>query len=163
MGKCAIGLGGYDFTYSDMAPMTTICAATNSACVKGTLTPANPPTYSYYGAGFGINLGPAPDGGTMPAPVQLTGTGITVKLSNIPMLGARLQVMVGTATYCAPITTNPITIPWASFNTKCYDTPPDGVALTAAPATPNVQIAIPSGATAESFDFCVETLTLTTM
>ena len=63
-----------------------------------------------------IKLGVIPgSGGTQPAPVQLTGTGITVKLSNIPAGGARLQVTVAGTSYCAAITTNPATIPWASL------------------------------------------------
>jgi hypothetical protein len=161
-GKCAIGNGGYEFVYGDMGPMTTYCAAKDTACAAGTLTPANPPSYSYYGAGFGINLGPAVGMGD-PAPVQLTGTGITIKLSNMPSGGARLAVTVAGVSYCAPITTNPATITWAQFNTKCYDSPPDGVALTGAPATPHVEVNLPSGASALSFDFCVEQLTLTTM
>jgi hypothetical protein len=158
-GLCAIGNGGYDFTFSDTGPMTTICVAANSACAKGTLTPANPPSYSYYGAGLGINLGPAADGG-MPAPVQLTGTGISVTLSNLPAGGARLQITVGGVSYCAPLTTASATVPWASFNTKCYDSPPDGVALTAAPASTNVEISLPSGTAEQSFDFCIESITL---
>jgi hypothetical protein len=156
---CSIGNGGYDFTYSDTGPNTAICIAKNSVCVVGTLSAQSS---SDYGAGVGINLGPALDAGS-PAPVQLTGTGITVKLSNIPAGGARLQVTVGGTAYCAAITTNPATIPWASFNTKCYDSPPDGTALTGAPATTNVEISLPSGSTEQSFNFCVEQITLTTM
>ena len=141
-----------------MGPHTTICMAANTVCVVGTLSASSS---ADYGAGLGINLAPAGDAG-MPPPVQLAGTGITVKLSNIPAGGARLQVTVGGTPYCAAITTNPATIPWASFNTKCYDSVPDGVALSAAPATPNVEISLPSGSTEQSFDFCVEQLTLTT-
>ena len=158
-GLCSIGNGGYDFTYADPGPNTSICIAKNTVCVVGTLSVQSA---ADYGAGLGINLGPAVDGGTQPAPVQLTGTGITVKLSNIPAGGARLQVTVAGTSYCAAITTNPATIPWASFNTKCYDAVPDGVALSAAPATPNVDVVLPAGTTQQSFDFCVEQLTLTT-
>ncbi len=44
----------------------------------------------------------------------------------------------------------------------CYDSPPDGTPLTGAPATPSVEISLPSGATEQSFNFCVEQITLTT-
>ena len=162
-----MGLMGYEYAFGDSGPMTTECASMSQACVKGTLTPANPPSYSYYGAALGISLGPAvpANPGGDPTPVQLTGAGVTIKLSNLPTQGARLVLTAGeTATvkgtdYCANITTNPATIPWSGFNTKCYDSPPDGVALTAAPTTPHLQISVPSGAAAGSFDFCVETLT----
>ncbi len=161
---CTFGtpaVSGYAFGYGDPGPTTTFCVATNAACMKGTLTPANPPTYSYYGAGLGLNLGPAV-GTAMPTPVQLGGTGISITLSNLPPGGARLQVSVGGTAYCAALTSASATIPWASFNTKCYDSPPDGVALTAAPATPNVQVALPSGTSELSYDFCVTSLAITT-
>ena len=161
---CTVGtpaVTGALFSYGDTGPMTTACLAPTTACMAGTLTPANPPTYSYYGAGIGINLGPAV-GTAMPTPVQLGGTGISITLSNLPAGGARLQVNVGGTAYCAAITTATATIPWASFNTKCYDTPPDGTALTGAPATPNVQVALPSGAAELTYDFCITSLTITT-
>jgi hypothetical protein len=49
-------------------------------------------------------------------------------------------------------------VPWASFNTKCYDTPPDGVALTAAPSSTHVEFQVPSAAAVEAWDFCVTAL-----
>jgi hypothetical protein len=99
--------------------------------------------------------------------VQLTGTGVTVKLNNIPTGGARVQITVPGTTmpYCAALTatTNGTEIPWASFNTKCYDTPADGTALTAAPMATNVQVQVVAVAAAGTFDFCIEQVKVTTM
>jgi hypothetical protein len=153
---CTImGNSGYLFAYGDKGPMTVFCPGTTEACLAGTTTPVNPPTYSYYGIGIGINLGPAV-GMNPPNPVQLSGTGMTVTLSNIPPGGARVLVTVGGADYCAPITTKSMTIPWASFNTKCYDSPPDGMALTGAPSTPHVEVQAVSGNAQQTIDFCIE-------
>jgi len=155
-------VSGYDFGYKDTGPMTTFCLATNAACMKGTLTAVNPPSYSYYGAGLGINLGPIVGGTTMPAPVQLGGTGISIALSSFPASGLRVQVTVGGVAYCASLATASATIPWAGFNTKCYDSPPDGVALTGAPAATDIEVQVPAGSTEESYDFCITSLIVTT-
>jgi hypothetical protein len=158
-GKCTImGDSGYEFGYGDMGPMTKWCIGANAACLAGTMTPVNPPTYSYYGIGIGINLGPTPEGGTMPAPVQLSGTNLTVKLSNLPTGGARALVNVGGTDYCAVLSGASSTIPWTMFNSKCYDSPPDGMALTAAPATPHIAVQAVSGAAVSNVDFCIETI-----
>jgi hypothetical protein len=168
-GQCTIaGHTGAVYAFGDTGPFTTFCASTSAACLAGTTTPDNPPLYTYYGIGLGINLGPAvaanPQGN--PNPVQLGGTGIAIKLSSLPATGARLIVTVGqTATaagtdYCAPVTTFTATIPWASFNTKCYDTPPDGLALVGAPATPHIELLVPSGTIEQSSNVCIDALAI---
>jgi hypothetical protein len=121
----------------------------------------DPPNYTVWGAGFGFNLTPATTT-TTDVPVQLAGTTVKVQLSSLPT-GAdmRLQVkhFVGTtgATYCAVMTTATQTIPWTSFNTKCW-IPATGTALTGPPNTPNIQFQASSRTTAGSFDFCVTAL-----
>jgi hypothetical protein len=130
------------------------------------MTPADPPLYMYYGIGLGINLGPdvATNPMSNPNPVQLSSTGITIGLSSLPAAGARLGVTVGQTTttlgtgYCAVIPTATAFIPWTSFNTKCYDVPPDGVSLLGPPATPHIELQIPSGAIEQSVDVCIEQL-----
>ncbi len=49
---------------------------------------------------------------------------------------------------------------WAEFNTKCYDSPPDGVALTAAPAASNVQVQVPSAGAEATYNFCINSVTI---
>jgi hypothetical protein len=155
-GLCNImGNSGYDYAYGDMGPVTVFCAGANAACLAGQTSPVNPPSYSYYGIGIGINLAM----GSPVPPVQLTGSGLTVKLSNVPPAGARVVLTVAGVDYCAAITTNPITIPWANFNTKCYDTPPDGMALPFAPATPHIEVQAVSNASVNMINFCIEQIT----
>jgi hypothetical protein len=137
-----------------MGSSTVYCAATNAACLAGQTTPANPPSYSYYGIGLGINLAK----GTPVPPQQLTGSGLTVKLSSLPPSGARVVMTVAGVDYCAPIATNPITIPWATFNTMCWN-PSMGTALPFAPATPHIEVQVVSDASVHMVDFCVEQLT----
>jgi hypothetical protein len=148
-----MGNSGYEYAYGDTGPDTTHCAATNDACLRGTTSVVNPPTYSDYGIGIGINLTQTP-----PSVVQLTGSGLTVQLSNLPPSGIRVVVTVAGVDYCAPLTSNPTTIPWGSFNTKCYDSPPDGTALAAAPATPHIEIQAVSTSNENTIDFCIEKL-----
>lgn len=152
-----MGDTGYVYAYGDTGPTTTYCAGATEACIDGTTTPTNPPTYSYYGIGLGINLGPSM-GATMPAPVQLGGTAVTVNLSTMPANGARVLVNVGGSDYCAVMSTNPATIDWSAFNTKCYDSPPDGTALTSAPATPHIAVQAVSGTAEETVAFCIDAL-----
>jgi hypothetical protein len=152
-----MGDSGYLYAYGDMGPATVYCAGTSEACLAGTTSVVNPPSYSNYGIALGINLGPAVGQGP-PNPVQLTGMGLTVKLSNIPPGGARVILTVAGQDYCAVISSNPITIPWSGFNTKCYDQPPDGTALTIPPATPHIEVQADSSTVEESVDFCVEQL-----
>jgi hypothetical protein len=149
------------FLFSDHGPHTTIGLAPNAACTAGTLTQLDNASL-YYGAGVGFDLGP-PVGGGSPAPVQLGGSGVTVKLSNVPAGGARLQVVVAGVTYCADILSNPATIPWTDFAYQCYAFPP-GASLGAPPSTPYITLNILSDSNGEvQFDFCVEQLTVTAM
>jgi hypothetical protein len=158
MGKCTVmGNSGYEYGYGDMGPMTTYCIGANEACLAGTMSPVNPPSYSNYGIAIGINLGPAM-APMEPTPVQLSGTGLTVKLSNFPPNGARALVKVAGVDYCATLTAASSTVMWTSFNTKCYDSPPDGMALTAAPATPHIAVQAVSGTAVANVDFCIEQL-----
>jgi hypothetical protein len=150
-GLCTImGNSGYNFAYGDMGPVTVYCAGANAACLAGQTSPTNPPSYTYYGIGIGINLA---TGSPVP-PVQLTGAGLTVKLSALPAPGARVVVTVAGVDYCAAISTNPITIPWANFNTKCWDG--TGTALPFAPATPHIEVQVVSNASVNMIDFCIE-------
>jgi hypothetical protein len=152
-----MGNAGNEFSYGDMGPMTTFCTAANAACLGGTMSPVNPPTYSYFGIGIGINLRMTV-GADTPAPVQLSGTSVTIRLNKLPTSRAELIVTSGGMDYCALIPTATATIPWTSFNTKCYDSPPDGIALTGAPATPHIQVQVDSDAMEETVDFCIDTL-----
>jgi hypothetical protein len=157
-GKCTVGTySGYDFGFSDGLG-STYCVDANSLCAAGTTAAQNPPAYTIWGAGFGFSLSPLTTL-TTSVPVQLTGSGVSVTLSSLPTGGAtaRVQVTVDGTQYCAVMTAASQTIPWASFNTKCWAAT-TGTALTGAPNTTNVQIEASAGATAGAYDFCVTAL-----
>ena len=161
-GLCTVGAySGYDFTFADPTGQSSVCMLPTSLCGAGTVGAQNPPSYTVWGAGFGFSLS-LKTTPTTEVPVQLSGSGVTVKLSSLPTnADMRLQVkhFVGATgtTYCAIMTTASQTVLWTSFNTMCWD-PTKGVALTGAPNTSNIQFQASSRATAGSFDFCVTAL-----
>jgi len=123
-GKCTVGAySGYDFGFSDGLG-STYCVDANSLCAAGTTLAPDPPAYTIWGAGFGFSLSPLTTL-TNTTPVQLTGSGVSVTLSSLPTGGAtaRVQVTVGITQYCALMTSASQTIPWASFNTECWQRP----------------------------------------
>jgi hypothetical protein len=152
-GKCVSGTyTGYDFTYSD-GKTSSICLSANSLCAAGVTGAQDPPAYSVYGAGFGFNLSPDTTL-TSVVELQLSGSGVSIAVTSLPT-GAdlRIQTNVGGADYCAKMTTATQTIPWTTFNTKCWDN--TGTALAGAPKTAKIEFQASSLTTAGSFDFCV--------
>jgi hypothetical protein len=156
-------MSGYGFKYSDAdggkGGKSTICMAADSLCAAGTTAVQDPPAYLTWGAGIGFNLSPA-SVGTTSVPVQLSGTGITVAFSSLPLPGgARVQMSVGGKDYCALVLTPTATLLWADFNTACWDK--TGTALTGPPLTPKIQFQAAAGALAAgTFDFCITALTI---
>ena len=167
-----IGMGGYTFAFSDGVAMgSTACISTLAFCGMGTIGAANPPAYTIYGGGIGVNLNQLMATGAAMQPINAyaaTGAGINYALSAVPPAGTRLIIdnspayvqgppVSGVVDYCAPITLQTATIPWATFNTKCWDG--TGTALAAAPATAHhIQVEVTSGAAAGAFNFCVTSL-----
>jgi hypothetical protein len=102
------------------------------------------------GLGFNVNQ---VGGATTGSPLTPTGTGIKVTFSeSAGTLPFRVQLRdeaTGTG-YCYTATGTSAMIPYGSFNTKCYDSPPDGVAYAKTPFT-SVQILIAGGMTAASY------------
>jgi hypothetical protein len=102
------------------------------------------------GLGFNVNQ---VGGATTGSPVTPTGSGIMVSFSeSAGSLAFRVQLRdesTGTG-YCYNATGTSAMIPYGSFNTKCYDTPADGVAYAKTPFT-SVQILIAGGMAATSY------------
>jgi hypothetical protein len=132
--------------------------STSALCVSG-LIPALAPTNPDYTNNWGINLGVDATInrlGTLGNFGQTLGqsfTSIAITVTGSPLSGLRAQIHrsgdpSGT-NYCAAMTSG-TAIPLAAFNTKCYDFPPDGVALTLedVPNIDQVNVQIPSGAAA---------------
>jgi hypothetical protein len=160
------GMGGYAYAFSDatIAGPSTACVLPTAFCGHGSSGPANMmaegtvAAYGFYGGGIGVNIDEAM-GASAPVAYTPTGNGITYAVTSVPM-GLRLIIGDGpTGTdYCAMLTAPSGTLPWSSFYSACYDTPPTG-ALTAAPSSTHVEFEVASNTTAAvSWDFCVTAL-----
>jgi hypothetical protein len=109
---------------------STSCVDSATLCASGMVSVSAPPSYACYGNGFGINLAQNAEGLAMTAPA-IKASSFSFSLSSaVPANGMQVQITDESMTqYCAvvkPGTTSPISIPWTSFNTLCYNTPPDG-------------------------------------
>jgi hypothetical protein len=166
-----LSVGGYAYFYDDSMTAggtSTACIEQTQVCTKGTTNVADT-LGAHYGAGIGFNLNQAQATGCTSTPIQPftvpTSVGISYSLSNLPAGGARIIIgnMVTTngvttgTDYCAPVAAVSGTIPWAKFNSACWDD--SGTFLAAPPVGPiHINIGLPSGPTAETFDFCVDSI-----
>jgi hypothetical protein len=158
--------GGYAYAYSDGT--STACIDSTNMCTQGMTTVANA-TGSLYGAGIGFNLNQAMSTSTAMTAINTytpTGVGISYTVSSLPPQGLRLAIgdyvsaTQGTD-YCAILSTTSGTVPWAAFNSKCYDN--TGTFLSGPPVNPiHMEFQIPSGTVAEPFDFCVDSVAFAT-
>ncbi|MBN2801619.1 MAG: hypothetical protein JXR91_00850 [Deltaproteobacteria bacterium] len=95
-------------------------SAGDPLCVEGVAGA----TEKYSGLGMlGINIGQEKDGVDPPnVPVELTGEGVMVNITNTEGSDLRVQIQNGTMRWCAKVTKDgEVEIPWSSFNTKCWD------------------------------------------
>jgi hypothetical protein len=159
-GKCTVGpYSGSASTFSD-GVSSTICLSGNTLCAAGTTNASKSTnTTINWGTAFDFNLSPNSTDTDLVG-VQLSGSGIFVTLSSLPTgAQARVQVMVGNAAYyCAAMSASSQTLPWASFNTACWNN--SGTYLSGAPtAATSIAIVVSSEAgVAGSFDLCVTSL-----
>jgi hypothetical protein len=170
------GLGqvqGYAYFYNDSMNSTggtsTSCLSATALCTAGMTDVANA-TGTLFGAGIGFNLNqtrsPACVSGTVdPFTVPAGSVGLSYTLSNLPTGGARL--IIGNASgstgtdYCVTLTAASGTIAWTKFNSECWTD--QGTFLTGPPSDPiHINIGTPSGPTAASFNYCVESLAFAT-
>src|SRR5262249_28055823 len=139
---------GSTITPKDFSSCASPCTLTASGMIA-TATATN--SYcAVVGICFNVNqLG----GATTGSPLTPTGTGIKISFSeSAPWHSFRVQIRYecsGTG-YCYNATGTSAMIPYGSFNTKCYDTPADGVAYAKTPFT-SVQILIAGGMTATAY------------
>jgi hypothetical protein len=105
----------------------TICSLTAAGTV--TISTAANNYLAYAGIGFEITqpIG-ASVGATTPT---LTPTGTSLTISFTGSVGTpgllRAEISDGTTRWCHNLTSSPTTLAYSSFNTKCYDTPADGI------------------------------------
>lgn len=173
------GAGGYAFAgqggFDVDEPRDIVClegcpASLNAsqACSTGTalcahVSMVNVAPDVFFGAGIAFSLNQAmTDGGTamIALPFAATGIGIAYAVTSFPPNGLQIHIATAETTYYATATAVSGTLRWSSFNTKGYDTPPDGVALTAAPSDAiSIVLWTPSTpSSTETADFCVTAL-----
>jgi hypothetical protein len=131
---------GYGYTYGDTYG-TTFMPADFSTCGEpckltetGNIKAVTGTMYSFIGLGF--NLGDSSSGGTAHPTVTPTGTGLTFTFADTAPAGTafRAQITDGTTTWCYTVAgASPVSVPYGSFNTMCYDSPPDGTAYAKQP------------------------------
>lgn len=140
---------GYAYAVGDSATTVAYCgqsaAKDFTACmgdlsISGMLTASTADNMyaGYVLIGFSVN---EPAGGGTKSTVTPTGTGLVVTGT---AASGRVQLQNGSTYYCAAFTSG-TAIPYTSFNTKCYDDPPDGVAYAKGPID-TIALQIPGGA-----------------
>lgn len=151
-------MGGYAYAYDDGLGSVT-CLESTAFCGSGNIAAQNPPSYTIYGGGLGVNLNQPAATSAVPPPkmtLAATGSGVSYTVTSVPTLGLRIAIDQAGTDYCAAVKTASGTVPWAMFNTKCYDATPDGVALAGPPSmATHIQFEVPSGPAPGTFDFCV--------
>jgi hypothetical protein len=132
----------HDRRPKDCQPCGTPCMLKMSGTVGAAVAP------SYAGVAYlGFNLGQDNGATTVPT-VTPTGTGVTVTFSaTTATLPLRAQLSgTGSTFWCYTITgASPATIPYAMFNTACWDG--SGTAYAKQPIT-NFELVVPGAATA---------------
>jgi hypothetical protein len=128
---------------ASQAAITSVayCATTSNwssataLCVTGSVPVADAPTYASWGLNLGANsTDPAGNG------LGQSFTTIAITVTGTPAIGLRAVVHRKDDSlsiwYCAPLISG-TAIPFTSFNTACWNSPPNGTALTAADV-PNI-------------------------
>ena len=167
-GFCPIGDTGTSFTISGaQMPQGGVASPTGGGllCISGHVSqvPDGGAVTVYnegeWGCGLGVYLD-QPDGGE-PVPYQLTGTGVTVNVINLPdCTSARVMLTNqegGTTGYCATLTPG-VEMPWSAFVSPCGADPGvEPTALTGAPSVKALEILfIPNDTESCTFtDFCI--------
>jgi hypothetical protein len=163
---------GYGYTFTGPATGSTATVAPakftteTSLCASGMIGPDT--TYaSVVGMGMNVNQEVGTTAAEPPAmTVATAGTGLTINVGSVtgltlsPGVGSQLRAQVKTATgdFCAPLPAmGPQTIPWAMFNSKCWNTAEAGaVAFTAGTPIKAVELIVPSSTTMVGpFMFCL--------
>jgi hypothetical protein len=138
---------GYAYNFADssgttITPGTSMtyatCAVSCPLSATGTVTASTLANnyLAYAGIGFKLNqpIGASgPD--TSVSAVTPTGTGLTISFTGTVGAGVvlRAEISDGTTRWCHNLSASPTTIPYSSFNTACWDSPPDGIAYSKQP------------------------------
>lgn len=161
---CKIGtFGGYGFVYSDNKDggASKITQKGTSLCASGVAGAVVGMAYAkYWGAGIGLNLNQAMVADAPVNTAQLTGSGVTVGISNPPTTEFRVVVDDGGAEYCAVLSGGSTTVKWTDFNATCWDkTLPGAKALAGPPLSKALKVQVITGDADRPFDFCIASIT----
>jgi hypothetical protein len=138
---------GADSVGSTVTPASfASCGTPCTLTMMGTVAPATT-TNSFAGFAYlGVNVNQDAASSTT-GTLTPTGTGLIVSFAaTTGGLPFRVQVGSSSTTWCYTVTgTSPVTIPWSSFNTMCWDG--TGGAYAKQPIS-NIQLIVPGGQTA---------------
>lgn len=109
-------------------------------------------------AGVGFSLAQDQSSGSTTARVTPTGKSLTVSFTGSTSAPLRVQLSDGSTNWCCNITASPVTIPYGSFNTRCFDATPDGTAY-AKQAITALQLTVPGGAAAQPYNISLTSVT----
>ncbi len=140
---------------SAISPADFSAVAQAPLCVSGTV--GADPAYGSF-AMLGVYLNMPPDGGAGSAlPWVPTGSGISYSGTNSGGSTLRLQLIGASGApednWCALLAATSGSIPWSSFNTRCWDG--SGTAYDAHVPLKAVAIVVPGAPSAIPFDFCL--------
>jgi hypothetical protein len=156
---------GYAYNFADALGTTTVtpgtamtyatCSTTCPLTAMGSVAIASAAnSYATY-AGIGFNINQDLAGGTATPTLTPAGSSLTIAFTAGSGTPLRAQISDGTTIWCYGITgASPVTIPYASFNTKCYDTPADGTAYAKNPIS-SFQLQVPGGAAAVTYNIAL--------
>jgi hypothetical protein len=161
---CKLGaFGGYGFVYVDKKDggASTITQKGTSLCASGVAGAVVGMAYDkYWGAGIGVNLNQAMVADAPVNAAQLTGSGVTVGISNPPATEFRVVVDEGGLEYCAVLTGASTTVKWTDFNVTCWDkTLPGAKALAGPPLSKAIKVQVTTGDADRPFDYCISSIT----
>lgn len=160
---CKIGtFGGYGFVYSDTKDggASKITQKGTSLCGSGVAGAVVGMAYAkYWGAGIGVNLNQAMMADAPVNAIQMTGSGVTVGISNPPATEFRVVIDDGGTEYCAVLSGGSTTVKWTDFNATCWDkTLPGAKALAGPPLSKALKVQVITGDADRPFDFCISNI-----
>jgi hypothetical protein len=161
---------GYAYSFADTygttimpvspTPGFSACGMPCNLTVTGNIVAVTGSNYSYAGVAF--NLGQTSAGGTTNTPVTPTGNGLVISYTASVPTGLPVRIQISDASmnnYCYTATASPASIPYGSFNTKCYDTPADGTAYAKTIPIAAIQLQVAGGTGSGAYTLTITSVT----
>lgn len=156
--------GGTAITNSNPCSSSTTWSSTTALCVTGSLPAltATPDYTNNWGIAIGVNSAD-PAGGVLGQTYEFVAITVTGSPTSGLLAIAHRKGDAEATTYCAALTPGSA-IAFTSFNTKCYDSPPDGIYMAAAdvPNIDEIRVQVSSSTSAVTVtNFCITGITFT--